>query len=97
MTPIARILCPVDFSDFSRRALDHAAVIARWYEATIAVVHVMPAVPDGAGGVPDAAGPLMATSGREVLMEELRAFVQPVRDSGVTVDALRLMTLRNES
>jgi hypothetical protein len=27
MIEIQRILCPIDFSDFSRRALDHAVAI----------------------------------------------------------------------
>jgi nucleotide-binding universal stress UspA family protein len=35
-----RILCPVDFSDCSKRALDHAVAIASWYEAELSVLHV---------------------------------------------------------
>ena len=31
MIEIQRILCPVDFSDHSRRALDYAVTLARWY------------------------------------------------------------------
>ena len=40
MIQITNILCPVDFSEFSRHALDHAAAIAGWYEARITVLHV---------------------------------------------------------
>jgi nucleotide-binding universal stress UspA family protein len=40
--PIARILCPIDFSDFSRRAFDYAATLARWYGASITTLHVRP-------------------------------------------------------
>lgn len=40
MTHIRRILCPVDFSEYSRQALDYAVAIARWYEARITVLHV---------------------------------------------------------
>ena len=40
MIEIRRILCPVDFSDYSRRALDHAIAIARWYESTVTALHV---------------------------------------------------------
>jgi nucleotide-binding universal stress UspA family protein len=36
---IRRVLCPVDFSDFSRRALHHAAAIAEWYTAELYVLH----------------------------------------------------------
>ena len=40
MIQIANVLCPVDFSEFSRHALDHAAAIAGWYEARLTVLHV---------------------------------------------------------
>jgi nucleotide-binding universal stress UspA family protein len=42
---IRRVVCPVDFSPISKRALDHAAVIARWYEAELVVLHVVPFMP----------------------------------------------------
>ena len=45
MITIDRILCPIDFSDFSRRALDHAVALARWYHSKVIVVHaIAPAV-----------------------------------------------------
>jgi len=37
-----RILCPVDFSELSTRSLAHAAALARWYEAQLSVLHVVP-------------------------------------------------------
>jgi nucleotide-binding universal stress UspA family protein len=40
MIQIANVLCPVDFSEFSRHALDHAAAIAGWYEARLTILHV---------------------------------------------------------
>lgn len=40
MADIRHVLCPVDFSDFSRHALHHAAALARWYGARLSVVHV---------------------------------------------------------
>jgi nucleotide-binding universal stress UspA family protein len=36
---IARILCPLDLSDVSRHAIDHALLLARWYDAKITVLH----------------------------------------------------------
>ena len=46
MIAINRILCPVDFSQYSRHALEHAVAIARWYEAPLTVLHVIaPVVP----------------------------------------------------
>jgi nucleotide-binding universal stress UspA family protein len=41
MVEITRILCPVDLSEFSRHALEHARALARWYEADITVLHVV--------------------------------------------------------
>src|SRR6266542_1407717 len=38
---INRVLCPVDFSDTSRKALRHAAAVATWYDAALHVVHVI--------------------------------------------------------
>ena len=45
MIQITRILCPVDFSDISQHALDHAAAIARWYDARLIVLYVFVNVP----------------------------------------------------
>ncbi|HLG57496.1 MAG TPA: universal stress protein [Vicinamibacterales bacterium] len=45
MIEIRRILCPIDFSDFSRHALDHAVAIAKWYGSTITLFNVAPLVP----------------------------------------------------
>lgn len=42
MVDINRILCPVDFSEFSEHALAHAVQLARWYGSTLTVFHVYP-------------------------------------------------------
>jgi nucleotide-binding universal stress UspA family protein len=39
---VRRILCPVDFSEFSARALDHAVRVASFHDATVRVLHVVP-------------------------------------------------------
>lgn len=49
MPTIARILCPIDFSDFSRRAFDYAVTLARWYRASITALHVQPPAVSMAG------------------------------------------------
>jgi nucleotide-binding universal stress UspA family protein len=41
MREIHRILCPVDLSDVSRHATNHAVLLARWYKARIAALHVV--------------------------------------------------------
>lgn len=46
MAEIKQILCPVDLSEISRHALDHARAIAKWYDAHLTVFHVVtPPVP----------------------------------------------------
>jgi nucleotide-binding universal stress UspA family protein len=38
---IRRILCPLDFSETSWRALEHAIAIAAWYESRVIAMHVI--------------------------------------------------------
>jgi nucleotide-binding universal stress UspA family protein len=40
MIQIEQILCPVDCSDISQHALDHAAAIAHWYQSRLTVLYV---------------------------------------------------------
>ena len=40
MAQIRHILCPVDLSEISRHALDHALAIPEWYDARVTVFHV---------------------------------------------------------
>ena len=42
MPAITRILCPVDFSDFSRHALDYAVALARQQQAHVTALYVVP-------------------------------------------------------
>lgn len=78
MVSISRILCPVDFSQYSHRALDYAVAMAKWYEATVTALHVFPMAPVvdmmpsiGVGGLP----PLAFTEeDREALRTRLREF-----------------------
>ncbi|MDO8678199.1 MAG: universal stress protein [Acidobacteriota bacterium] len=45
MIEINSILCPIDFSAFSERALAYAMKMAVWYGAKLQVLHVMPPLP----------------------------------------------------
>ena len=45
MNELKRILCPVDFSDCSRRALDHALAVARCYKSAVTALHVIAPTP----------------------------------------------------
>jgi len=56
---IKRILCPVDFSDTSRRALEWAGQMAAWTGAALEVVHAMEDAPamTAYAGLPDMGAP----------------------------------------
>ena len=41
MPNIERILCPIDFSEFSERAYDYAQSLAWHYKATLFLQHVI--------------------------------------------------------
>jgi nucleotide-binding universal stress UspA family protein len=45
MIRIAHVLCPVDFSDISQHALDHAGAIASWYDARLTILYVFANLP----------------------------------------------------
>lgn len=42
MIEFKHIICPIDFSEMSIRALAHAAALAQWYDAQLMVLHVVP-------------------------------------------------------
>jgi nucleotide-binding universal stress UspA family protein len=88
---IDRILCPIDFSEFSRDALDHAVALARWYGSTITVMHVLPLqmVPVPEGGVAVEMAALPASVDPQSVVGELREFATPsVGGSGIGVEAV---------
>ena len=81
MADITRILCPIDLSPASLRALEHALALARWYEATLVAFHVfspqpLPMATEFGGYVP--APP---PRDEQEIIEEVRRFAQPVAGS----------------
>jgi nucleotide-binding universal stress UspA family protein len=76
MAEITQILCPVDLSDTSRHALEHAFAFARWYRARVTVLHVLnvplPVMPPAGIAVAETASvpPLR----QEEVLEEVRRF-----------------------
>ena len=73
MIRISHVLCPVDFSDISRHALDHAAAMARWYGAGLTVVYVFVSLP-----TLDLPPVILEQGDRERLLSQLRDFAAPV-------------------
>ena len=73
MTAITHILCPVDFSEFSRHAVDHAAALARWYEARLTVLYLFPNL-----AAMDLPAVSMTERDRQQVLADLKAFTAAV-------------------
>jgi nucleotide-binding universal stress UspA family protein len=87
---IRRILCPIDFSSTSRDALEHAVAIAKWYESSITVVHVIhPSFllqPPILFAEPASETP--TPERYQALKQELCGWLQPAGRAGVKTEAL---------
>jgi nucleotide-binding universal stress UspA family protein len=88
MIEIRRILCPTDFSSFAERALRQALTVARWYESSLSVLHVVPPVVPVDGMLPYTLQTLGNPSLRTRLERELAEFAAPARAAGVPTDTL---------
>jgi nucleotide-binding universal stress UspA family protein len=91
MVEIREILCPTDFSDASRHALEHAVVIGKWYGSRITALHVLhvplfPQPPILAAAFADETRP--AISNYQEREEELREWLEPAHHAGVKTDVL---------
>ena len=80
MIRISHVLCPIDFSDISQHALDHAAAIAHWYEAKLTLLHVFVNLP-----TMDLPPLVLEDRDREGFRTEMRRMAARV-PSGVSVD-----------
>jgi nucleotide-binding universal stress UspA family protein len=90
MSGIRRILCPIDFSETSRHAVDQAIAIAGWYRARLSVLYVysppfmpVPGLPAPEDRVPQ--------SERQRVRDEAAAFLQSfgvaaLDDADIVVD-----------
>jgi nucleotide-binding universal stress UspA family protein len=89
MIEFRRILCPIDFSDFSRHALSHAVAMARRYEGRVTLLYVAPLLPSVVT-FPLSVGPVtMDPASREGLWAELCELAGPLRDQ-VPLDVVLL-------
>jgi nucleotide-binding universal stress UspA family protein len=88
MTEIKRILCPIDFSDHSRHALDHAVAIARWYHSTITLLHVCSSSPvvayaPGTAALPSA---VLTPEDRDALRVAMTRFAEDEAGSAGSIE-----------
>src|SRR6185436_19123551 len=76
MIHITRILCPVDFSECSRHALDEAIAIAHLYGACVTALHVFPEAiaADPFGGLPEFQPLRLTDRHRAHLLQHLKTF-----------------------
>ena len=90
MIDIQRILCPIDFSEFSRHALDHALALAWRYESTITVLHVFPTAPltAYAPGMPGFEPNVLTRADRGQLLEQMKCFIETESAPGVPFDTV---------
>ena len=88
MINIKHILCPVDFSEFSRHAFDRAVAVASSHGADVTVLHVLPvasAVPALPYG-PEGPGPFgFEAVDRDRTLAELPRFLLPEHPADVRV------------
>lgn len=89
MSAITRILCPVDFSECSRRALEQAVALGRECRAPVTALHAFAVAPVTARiivGAPIVLEPAHGSSElRDALTTELRRFVDSVETAGSVV------------
>jgi nucleotide-binding universal stress UspA family protein len=80
-----RILCPVDLGELSARTLTYAGAMARWYDAHLIALHVVPSFTpmEVVTGVEPVS--LVCPLSREDVLEQLR---QTVEEAGLVADAL---------
>jgi nucleotide-binding universal stress UspA family protein len=87
MIEIKRILCPIDFSDYSRRALDHAVAMARWYDSTITLLHVcsLVPVPAYAPEAPVLQSMVLTPADRDELLASMKRFAEDEAGSDLPI------------
>jgi nucleotide-binding universal stress UspA family protein len=90
MTPtrvkIERILCPTDLSEFSDRALRRALALARWFDARLTALLVIPSTAWAAGGDYYALSADLLRAQREDAERELNRTLEPLLNEGVPIE-----------
>ena len=87
MVSNGKILCPIDFSDFSLDALRHGLVLAQWYSAQLTLFHVYQASQPLPVEGPPQGVPVFVAADPNQKAEEVRRFCAPLLDaSGQSVE-----------
>jgi nucleotide-binding universal stress UspA family protein len=84
---VDRILCPVDFSEFTAPALERAVQLANWFDARVVALYVLPfPVPAGVGLPYFPAPPESTKSLRQDAERHLAEVVAPFLGEGVPIE-----------
>ena len=84
---MSRILCPVDFSAFSARALQSAAGLAQRFDARLMVLHIVPQTQSYDPGAVTVAPPIMANPVLcQLVRQDLARFVAEAIGPGAPVE-----------
>jgi nucleotide-binding universal stress UspA family protein len=83
MLKVRRILCPTDFSEFAKGALEQAIVLGRRYDAEIVSACVIPTLMPPTAGLPFALPPHFDAQARKATLDELGRFTEPCRLAGL--------------
>ena len=83
MLKVRRILCPTDFSEFAKGALEQAVVLGRRYDAEIVSACVIPTLMPPTAGLPFALPPHFDAQARKATLAELDRFTEPCRVAGL--------------
>jgi nucleotide-binding universal stress UspA family protein len=86
MIQIQRILCPIDFSDHSIHALDHAVAFAKWYGSSLTLLHVRPPAPVAYPVGPGMVATFLTPQERAALLDAMHR-IERERCNGITCTA----------
>jgi len=91
MATINTVLCPLDFSDASRHALDHAIAIAGWYRAKLVALHTyhpvfLPVPGLAMAGAVDSSIP--DADAIEQMSDEMVGLLRPAKTAGLATESL---------
>src|SRR2546426_95829 len=89
MAIIKTVLCPLDFSEASRHALDHAIAIAGWYSAKLVALHTyhpvfLPVPGLAMAGAVDSSIP--GANAVDQMTDEMVALLRPAKTAGLTTE-----------
>lgn len=90
MKDLRKILCPVDTSSFSQRALRHGVALGKWYGAEVVALLVSPVrFPPALGFADPASVPPEPSDDPAIAAESLGAFIRSVADPGAVKPMVR--------